>query len=55
MKNTDLQFYSLKFHFRSVRLHEILKKLVLENNYKMCVPLFGAVYAAPNKGSKIVY
>ena len=55
MKNTILQFYTLKFYFRNLRLHETLKKLVLENYYKTVVPLFGAAYAAPNKGSTIVY
>ena len=29
-----------------------MEKLVLENKYKIVVPLFGAAYAAPNKGTK---
>ena len=28
-----------------------MEKLVLENEYKIVVPLFGAVFAAPNKGT----
>ena len=32
-----------------------MKKLVLENQYKVVVPLFGAAYAAPNKGTTILY
>ena len=27
---------------------------VLENKYKIVVPLFGAAYAAPNKGTNIL-
>ena len=30
-------------------------KLVLENEYEIVVPLFGAVFAAPNKGTTILY
>ena len=30
-----------------------MEKLVLENLYKIVVPLFGAAYAAPNKGTTI--
>ena len=29
--------------------------LVLENQCKIMVPLFGAAYAAPNKGTTILY
>ena len=29
-----------------------MEKLLLENKYKIVVPLFGAAYAAPNKGTK---
>ena len=29
-----------------------MEKLVLENKYKIVVPLFGAAYAAQNKGTK---
>ena len=31
-----------------------MKKLVLENKYKIVVPLFGAAFAAPNKGITIL-
>ena len=31
-----------------------MEKLVLENKYKIVVPLFGAAYAAPNKGTQIL-
>ena len=33
----------------------LLKILVLENQCKIMVPLFGAAYAAPNKGTTILY
>ena len=33
----------------------LLKILVLENIYKIVVPLFGAAYAAPNKDTTILY
>ena len=29
--------------------------LALENLFKIMVPLFGAAYAAPNKGTAILY
>ena len=32
-----------------------MEKLVLENQYKIVVPLFGAAYAAPNKGTTICF
>ena len=32
-----------------------MEKLVLENEYKIVVPLFGAAFAAPNKGTPILY
>ena len=32
-----------------------METLVLENLYKIGVPLFGAAYAAPNKGTAILY
>ena len=44
MKNTYL-------HVKS----PILKILVLENQCKIMVPLFGAACAAPNKGTTILY
>ena len=31
-----------------------MEKLVLENKHKNDVPLFGAAYAAPNKGTTIL-
>ena len=40
MKNSDLSVKS-----------EIMETLVLENEYKIVVHLFGAAYAAPNKGT----
>ena len=33
----------------------LLKILVLDNQCKIMVPLFGAAYAAPNKGTTIFY
>ena len=32
-----------------------MEKLVLENKYKIVVPLFGAAFAAPSKGTAILY
>ena len=32
-----------------------METLVLETKYKIVVPIFGAAYAAPNKGSTILY
>ena len=32
-----------------------MEKLVLENEYEIVVPLFGAAFAAPNKGTTIVH
>ena len=32
-----------------------MEKLVLENEYEIVVPLFGAANAAPNKGTTILY
>ena len=32
-----------------------MEKLVLENEYKIVVPLFGAAFAAPNKDKTISY
>ena len=32
-----------------------METLVLENLYKIVVPIFGAVYAALNKGTTILY
>ena len=34
---------------------EIIENLVLENWYKIVVPLFGAAYVAPNKGTTILF
>ena len=49
MKNTDL---NVKILLQRC-LTEIMEKVVLENLYKIAVPLFGAAYAAPNKGTTI--
>ena len=32
-----------------------MEKVVLENHYEIVVPLFGAAFAAPNKGTTILY
>ena len=32
-----------------------MEKLILENEYETVKPLFGAVFAAPNKGTTILY
>ena len=32
-----------------------MEKLVLENEYEIVVPLFGAAFAAPNKGTTILH
>ena len=32
-----------------------MEKLVLENEYEIVVPLFGAAFAAPKKGTAILY
>ena len=32
-----------------------MEKLVLENEYEIVVPLFGVAFAAPNKGTTILY
>ena len=32
-----------------------MEKLVLENEYEIVVLLFGAAFAAPNKGTTILY
>ena len=32
-----------------------METLVLENQYKIVVPIFGAAYAAPNKGTTILH
>ena len=51
MKNTDLR---IKILLRKC-LNALLKILVLENKYKIVVPLFGAAYAAPNKDTTNLY
>ena len=50
MKNTDLHVRKLLQKCYSA----LLKILVLENKYKIVVPLYGAAYAAPNKGTTIL-
>ena len=32
-----------------------MEELLLENEYEIDVPLFGAAFAAPNKGTTILY
>ena len=51
MKNTDLH---LKIPLLKC-YNPLLKILVFEKQCKIMVPLFGAAYAAPNKGTTIVY
>ena len=51
MKHTDIHIEILLRKCWS----PLLKVLVLENLYKIVVPLFGAAYAAPNKGITILY
>ena len=52
MKNTDLH---IKIVLRKCWT-TLLKILVLENKYKIVVPLFGAAYyAAPNKDTTNLY
>ena len=50
MKITD-------FHVKILHqnCYSALLKNFLENEYKIVVPLFGAAYAAPNKGNTILY
>ena len=36
-------------------LESITKDIVLDNQFKIVVPLYGAAYAAPNKGTTILY
>ena len=45
----------LKFFFKNARLRHVMEKSVLENEYEIVVPLFGAAFAAPNKGTTILY
>ena len=51
MKNTGLHVKTLLLK----SLSPLLKISVLENQCKIMVPLFGAAYAAPNKGTTISY
>ena len=51
MKNTDLSVKILP----QKCFTEIRENLVLENKYKIVVPIFGAAYAAPNKSRTILY
>ena len=50
-KNTD---GSVKILLQKCQT-EIMVKLVLENEYEIVVPLFGAAFAAPSKGTTILY
>ena len=49
MKNTDLHVKILLLKCKS----PLLKIIVLEYQCKIMLPLFGAAYAAPNKGTTI--
>ena len=49
MKGPDL---SIKILLQKCKT-EIMEKFVLENEYKIVVPLFGAAFAAPKKGTTI--
>ena len=49
--NTDLHIKILLQKCKTA----LLKILVLENLYKIVVPLLGAAYAAPNKSTTISY
>ena len=51
MKNNDLHVKILLLKCYS----PLLKILALENRCKIMVPLFSAAYAAPNKGTTILY
>ena len=51
MKSTHLHF---KILFLKC-LTALLKIQILENEYNIVVPLFGAANAAPNKGTTIFY
>ena len=51
MKSTDLHVKILLLKCKS----PFLKILVLENQCKIMVPLFGAAQAAPNKGTTIFF
>ena len=52
MKNTDR---SVKILLQKCYGDEIMETLVLENEYKIVVPIFGAAYAASNIGTTILY
>ena len=51
MKNVDLHNETLLQECYT----EIIIILAFENKYKIAVPLFGAAFAAPNKGTTILY
>ena len=51
MKNTDLHIKFLLLKCSS----PLLKISVLENQCEIMVRLFGAAFAAPNKGTTILY
>ena len=51
MKNPDLSIKILRLKCKT----EIMEKLVLENKHKIVVPLFGAAFAAPNKGATVLF
>ena len=51
MKNPDLGVKILLGKCQT----EIMEKLVQENLYKIVVPSFGAAFAAPNKGTTVLF
>ena len=51
LKNTQRPWKVLEFY----HLQEDSTVFLRSNQYKIVVPLFGAAYAAPNKGTTILY
>ena len=49
---TQKHWKVLEFYYFSVGLSTVDRDL---NQYKIVVPVFGAAYAAPNKGTTILY
>ena len=47
--------FTQKFPRDYTAAYTIMEELVLENEYEIAVPLFGAAFAAPNKGTTILY
>ena len=44
-----------KILIKELKFFQNAEELALENEYEIDVPLFGAAFAAPNKGTKILY